>query len=371
MSKRANREGTLYHKKNGSWTCQIMVGYKPDGRRDIRTFSAKTRQGVIQKRNDFLKKREAGLLQAEEFLFEELANLWFNSKDDITITTKEGYRYTLRKLTDHFGQWHLADIKAMHIEQFLKALRKEGVSDSTVSHCRGMLYQIMNYAVANDILLKNPVAFAAKSRSKASNAGKRRDAFTAEEVKALLRSLPNSKIGWSIYLMLCTGLRTQELLGLEPRHIAEDGSKITIEQALVRVKGSVDIGTPKSAKSYRIIPVPESARRYAMMLRNTPDRFIWESPRNPGVPCNPSYFAKLFKQAVASVEDVRVLTPHCCRHTYVSHLQSLGIDLSTIQSLVGHADIDMTKHYLHVQESIRQDAVQRFNDAFFAPYVNA
>ena len=62
-----------------------------------------------------------------------------------------------------------------------------------------------------------------------------------------------------------------------------------------------------------------------------------------------------------------MLTPHCCRHTYVSQMQALGVDLATIQSIVGHADIDMTKHYLHVQENIRQAAVQKFSDAFARP----
>ena len=49
---------------------------------------------------------------------------------------------------------------------------------------------------------------------------------------------------------------------------------------------------------------------------------------------------------------------------YVSQMQALGVDLATIQSIVGHADIDMTRHYLHVQESIRQDAIARFSKAF-------
>ena len=59
-----------------------------------------------------------------------------------------------------------------------------------------------------------------------------------------------------------------------------------------------------------------------------------------------------------------MLTPHSCRHTYVSQMQALGVDLATIQSIVGHADVDMTQHYLHVQESIRQDAIARFSKAF-------
>ncbi len=79
---------------------------------------------------------------------------------------------------------------------------------------------------------------------------------------------------------------------------------------------------------------------------------------------NPSYFRDKFKAAISEIEGVRVLTPHSCRHTYVSQLQALGVDLPTIQSIVGHADIDMTQHYLHVQDSIRQQAVNKFAAAF-------
>ena len=51
---------------------------------------------------------------------------------------------------------------------------------------------------------------------------------------------------------------------------------------------------------------------------------------------------------------VRMLTPHSCRHTYVSQMQALGVDLPVIQSIVGHADLDMTQHYLHVQNPVKQ-----------------
>ena len=190
-----------------------------------------------------------------------------------------------------------------------------------------------------------------------------RKRFNADEVRLLMEKLPEDKVGWSIRLMLATGMRTQELLGLEPRHIAKDGSTITIEQAVVRVKGSIAIGTPKSYDSYRTIPVPEMVQYCARLLRDTDKKFVWEVGK-PNMPCNPSYFAHQFKAAVESVEGVRVLTPHCCRHTFVSMMQLLGVDLETIQNIAGHAEIDMTRHYLHVQEPRRLDAAQRFSDAF-------
>ena len=129
------------------------------------------------------------------------------------------------------------------------------------------------------------------------------------------------------------------------------------------LKGTAVVGTPKSKDSYRDVPVPESIRPYAVKLRTTENKFVWEMKKKDA-PCNPSIFRAHFKKALEAVPDVRVLTPHSCRHTYVSQMQAMGDDLATIQSIVGHADIDMTQHYLHVQESIRQDAIARFSKAF-------
>ncbi|WP_409969086.1 tyrosine-type recombinase/integrase [Bengtsoniella intestinalis] len=86
----------------------------------------------------------------------------------------------------------------------------------------------------------------------------------------------------------------------------------------------------------------------------------------PDQPCNPTHFRNHFKKAIETVPNVRPLTPHSCRHTYVSQMQALGVDLLTIQSIVDHADIDMTQHYLHVQDSVKQSAIEKFSQAFTA-----
>ena len=131
-----------------------------------------------------------------------------------------------------------------------------------------MLYQIFRKAEANDLVRKNPVAFADKMRS--NGPAKAKDAFTAEEVQRLMAQLPYDRIGWSIRLLLGTGMRTQELLALKPKHIAGDGSMIQIRQAINMVKGTPVVGTPKSRDSYRDVPIPPSLRRCALTLRLLP-----------------------------------------------------------------------------------------------------
>lgn len=117
----------------------------------------------------------------------------------------------------------------------------------------------------NDLIRKNPVRFAEKMKAK--RPVKRKEAFTQEEVKILMEQLPENKIGHTIWLMLATGMRTQEVLALEPQHIEPDNSCIHIRQAVNMVKGKPHIGPPKTATSVRDVPVPPSVRPCAVFLR--------------------------------------------------------------------------------------------------------
>ena len=362
MAKRSNGEGSLRRRADGRWQLRVMDGYLSDGRPHIVYFYGHTQKEVRAKVKEFELQKAAGIDTSVCYTFSDWADFWYeNHRYNITATTQESYRYTLKVLKEHFGRRKLNEIKAYDIEQFLRKLQREDASKSRLSQCRGMLFQIFNKAEANDLILKNPVRFAEKTRT--MELGSRKEAFTADEVRLMMEKLPYDRMGVSIRLMLGTGMRSQELLGLEPKHIAEDGSVIQIRQAVKKVKGSVVIGPPKSRDSYRDVPVPPNLRFCAVQLRQTDKKFIWEAGI-PDQPCNPDWFRRKFKEAIEAIDGVRVLTPHSCRHTYVSQMQALGVDLPTIQSIVGHADIDMTQHYLHVQDNVRQQAVERFSEAF-------
>lgn len=365
--KRANREGSFHQRAKNRWEGQIMIGYKPDGRRDIRSFSGATRTEVKEKMDAFLKQQNASVSIDPYMRFGPWADIWLDSrKGNVSETTLESYRYTLRILNNYFSDWLLKDIHVLHIEQFLQKLRNEGKSDSYLSKCRAMLFQIMSKATACDLISKNPVAYAEKVKKSPVH---RKDSFTMEEVLLLMKNLPDSKIGWSIRLLIASGMRVGEFLGLESCHIAKDGSSVVINQAVVRIKGSIAVGPPKTPSSFRTIPIPEVVQYCARNLRNTDKKFIWEVG-TPNMPCNPSYFAKQFKRAIESVEGVRVLTPHSCRHTFISISQMIGTDMETIRVLSGHTKVDMTRHYLHLQEEKRLEAAQRMSDAFSKIYEN-
>ena len=360
--KRSNGEGTLRKRPNGLWECTMMVDYQEDGKRRYKSFYGKSQKEAKDKAEAYKRDTAAGLYIDPNLTFQEWAQKWYEGyKDSVSPTTYESYGYTLKTLIGAFGRRKLNSIKALDVEQFLKGLRADGKSDSYLTKCRGMLYQIMHKAEANDLIHKNPVRFAEKM--KAHKPVKRKEAFTQEEVKILMEQLPDNKVGHTIRLMLATGMRTQEVLALEPQHIEPDGSCIHIRQAVNMVWGKPYIGPPKTANSVRDVPVPPNIRPCAVFLREQAGTFVWESPI-PGQPVNPSHFRDKYRNALLRISGVRMLTPHSCRHTYVSQLQAMGVDMETIQSMVGHADLEMTQHYLHVQEEVRQAAAEKFSKTF-------
>ena len=68
----------------------------------------------------------------------------------------------------------------------------------------------MHKAEANDLIHKNPVRFADKMKAKGPV--KCKEAFTQEKVKLLMEHLPVDRMGHTIWLMLASGMRTQEML---------------------------------------------------------------------------------------------------------------------------------------------------------------
>lgn len=366
-SRRPNGEGNLRLRKNGIWELAICSGLGTNGKKRTKSFYGRTEKEVREKARRFFEEQEAGLEVYRNITFGKWADEWYQGyQGQVSASTYEGYRYTLKILKDAFGTQKLNNIKAMHIERFLRKMVEMGRSKSYVSKLRGMMFQIMNKALANDLIVKNPVACTDKIRIDSNQLPvSTRDSFTVQEIELLTILLPDDRIGHSIRLMLGTGMRTQELLALEPRHIEEDGSWIYIRQAVTMVKGTPQIGPPKTKTSYRDVPVPSSLMYSARVLRNTKERYVWHGEE--AALCNPSVFRKHFKKMLEQVGEVRVLSPHCCRHTYVSQLQAAGVPLETIQNLSGHAKLNMTEHYLHIQQEVKKKAVDQLNGLFSCP----
>ena len=72
-------------------------------------------------------------------------------------------------------------------------------------------------------------------------------------------------------------------------------------------------------------------------------------------------FRNRFYKEIEKIPDVRKLSPHCCRHTYVTMLQAEGVPMETIAALTGHSDIKTTAGYLHQSADTLAKAVEVLN----------
>lgn len=301
----------------------------------------------------------------QEMTFAELAELWYMTwQRNIEPSTYDSYQYTLDKLISVFGAFQPEQIHPYHIEQFQQAAAAAGLSVSYQTKLRSMMHQIMQMAVSGGLCVTNPVAGAQSLRHLQQVARQQipKDSFTVHEIQAICEFLPLDRMGCAIRLLIFSGLRCQELLALEPRHIAPDLSSIRVEQAVKVAKGKTYIGPPKSAAGRRLVPIPAVVRPCVQLLIQQSGHFLIPGKLDhAGVPYSPRSWRKRYYRVMERVPEVRPLPPHCCRHTYVSQLHASGVDMETIQSLVGHADMTMTEHYLHIQPEVAIAAVRRLD----------
>lgn len=362
VKRRGNGEGSFRQRSNGTWQASLMIGYTADGKKNMRYFSGKTRAEVQKKLYQYLEDKEDGLCLDKEYTLSEWLDVFMEvHRHNIKPVTYDNYKYTVRIITSHpLGDSRISDIKPLHVERFLRELVDAGRSRSYVSKCRAMLHIALEKATGNDLIRRNPVRYAEIPRLEDS---KNQECFTAQEIYTLLRELPNNRDSNAIRLMLTSGIRTQELLALQPRHIASDGSYIVIEQAVSMVKGTPVISTPKSRSGYRTIPLPQHMWPVALDLKNTLSDYIWTGT-DPHKPANPSTFRAVYRKTIEAVPGIGYKSPHATRRGYVSLLQAKHVDMATIQSLVGHNSLGMTQHYLTTHLSIQREAAAVI-DAFF------
>ena len=361
--KRGKGEGTVHRRANGTWQCQIMDGYTDDGKRRMVNFSAPTRGEALAKMREYLQnKSEKGESEPQEIpLFADYAQQWYESyRSQVEESTWCNYQYTINLLNKAFGHLRLSEVKVTQVNRFINDLERRGYSASQISKCRSLLVQIMDMAEADDLVVKNYArrAFHTTKQLRKGQKTHVKDAFTVEETETLLEQLPDTLLGNSIRLMLVSGLRLQELLALTPEDIAEDGSWVRVNKAVKMVNGSPKLGDPKSFTSRRTVPIAPKYRSVSRWLReNGGQAFLWCAPRRENLLYATYTVRRQYYQLLANFPTVRPLSPHCCRHTYVTLLQHQGVPMETIARLTGHTDVKTTQGYLHISHDTLEQAV--------------
>jgi integrase len=330
--------------KNGNW----WIDFYHQGKRIRRKVGPSKRVAemaladvqVKKAKNDFLGISSPKKIQFKDFAAEYLEYSKANK-------AKSSYERDLTIINRHamalWGDLLVSKITAKNIEDY-KRTRLEEVAPTTVNRELNTIKNLFRKAVEWRYLSQSPAAEVRRIKT-----GKQPFRFlSSEEIETLLDACAqrhNHHFSGIVVMALNTGMRKGEILTLR-------WDNVDMKRGVITVASGKD-GHTKNYES-RTLPMNRSLMEFLMnhpRRLDTPYVFSGQS----GKPFSKTnyHFVRAVKRA--GIPHVRF---HDLRHTFASHLVMKGVDLRTVQELLGHKDLRMTMKYAHLAPDHMRKAVE-------------
>lgn len=251
-------------------------------------------------------------------------------------TTTDREQFTMRILMKAFGDKKLHEITCQGIELYMQK-RTQEVKNASVNRELALLRHMLNKAIDWGYLKFNPA-----QRVKPLKEPPGRDRHLSDSERERLLDACTGTLKAIVLTALLTGMRKGELENLT----WDDVDLECVEIALKRTKNNEKRYIPISSELY---PVLESLRN-----ENPHSCYVFSKPDGTAYGNCRKGFESACKRA--GIKDFRF---HDLRHTFASSLVMEGVDLRTVQELMGHKSIAMTTRYSHVSRPHLRAAVEK------------
>lgn len=364
----------------------VELGYNDSGKRIRRTKTVTVtspRDLKNQVRDFELKCHNGPLDNIDSSTFEMFVERWFDLyvKADLSYRSYDTYYNTvMNNLVPYFGKMKMANIKTIHIVEYLKNERDN--ERKNLSGKYGVLCSIFSRAVKWEVIEKSPMEKVDKPLTEKRK--REKDFYDEDELKHLFavldKSYPKHRI--AIKLAAIVGLRRSEILGIRYEALNFKDNTIFIDRVLHYDKfQKVFKFGPTKNKVPRTVDVPEKFMKEIRVFFLDHKQLKWKcgSAWNPMIDADGSSVDLLFTNEIGYPNHLNSLPnewqkivkryglPHLnfhgLRHSCASYMVSKGVNFKIIQEQLGHSDIKLTINtYSHLTERDKKSAISYFED---------
>jgi integrase len=363
----------LKSSKHGSWFYVVELSPGQDGKRRQQRRGGFTSQRAAEDALSTVVSKltggtfvNTGRLSVAQYLDE-----WLAGKAKLRPSTRTSYRQHIDLYLKPFlGHVRLTDLRANHIEAMAQALRQEphNIGVATTRRVFATLRGSLNKAQRQGLIAVNPCSFVELE----SEEEHRRPivVWTAEQVGNFLDTIANHRLALLFEVTVKAGLRRGEVIGLRWSDVDLDNGVIFVAQNVVQVGGALHVGTPKTKKSTRRVPLDDDtiAALREHRTRQLKERLVartgWADTdrvfaRPDGEGLIPEYVSRTFRN-LADKAGLPAIRLHDLRHTSASLALVAGVAPRVVSERLGHSTIGITQNlYTHVFDELSRDAAEK------------
>jgi integrase len=359
------------HRCRGSWSYIIDIGRETNGkRRQMGKGGFPTKaaaRSALQEVSSLLLTE----VNVQNMTVGEYLEIWLAGKHELKPKTVSLYRSSIDLyLAPHLGDIGLLELRAHHLDRFYAAIaigiRGRPLSPSSVRRIHAALRSALNTAVKRRLIPYNPALHV----ELAPETPHRPKPWTAEQCQLFLSESREDRLSALYHLMIVTGLRRGEAIGLRWEDVDLESQCLFVTQQITDVRGKLVVGTPKTRRGRRVVPVDMLTVDLLREHQRVQDaeQAAWGSAsrhqglvfcREDGRPLRPEFVTRHF-QALAIKAGLPAIRLHDLRHTNASLALAAGIDIKVVSERLGHSTMAVTADlYTHVVPSLGRDAAKR------------
>lgn len=370
--------GQLIQRGDRTWLIRVFVGRGTDGRRKYYNKTVRgTKKDAQRVLNEKLLERDRGqLVLPSRATVEEYVLDWIdNRKPGIQDRTRESYRWILvHNVVPAIGSCRLDRLAPFEIQELYKTMSAKGLSPRTVRYTHSILRSALAQAVRWRMLARNPADLVELP----GREPKEMRALTPAEASAFLEAIRGDRWEALWELLLVTGLRPGEALGLKWSDIDWAHQRLRVQRTLVRTDDNEwRLAEPKTPKSRRSVVMPRSTmdvlRRHSVdqakhQLEVSSDYsdlgLIFSN--QTGEPLEYRVVVRRHFKPIVRAAGLEPLRPYDLRHTCATLLLASGEHPKVVAERLGHASTVMTMDvYSHVLPSMQEAAAEKLEKMLF------